>query len=233
MASAREVEVDRPSEVEYHPNGGHGHRETLIPGIDAFGYRFGHVSIHQNPVQLRHSLLLSSALHLALVLVTRGPLVRLESAALRQIPAAPAALQVTWQAATAAVMLVPMPATATPAGGAIPAGAPATGASRSGGGEARPARFLAEPDLSVLEEITVIGRGSVRLGLLVSTLGTVDAVRVLAADPVPEPLLQALQERLRQTRLEPARDADGHAVRSELVITVGFEPAMELLGPER
>lgn len=86
------------------------------------------------------------------------------------------------------------------------------------------ARFLLEPDLSALETIAVPLSGSLTLRLHVSSLGEVDRVDVVKNDPVPAELLDGLRDKLRQTRLAPAR-AGSQPVDSTLDLVIRYETA--------
>ncbi|MCM2287399.1 MAG: energy transducer TonB [Sulfuritalea sp.] len=90
------------------------------------------------------------------------------------------------------------------------------------------ARFLAPPDLSVLETIPVTISGSLTLRLNVSPLGTVDRVTVINSDPVPKELRDGLVARFQEARLTPAL-AGSKAVASSLDVVIHFEAAPELL----
>lgn len=86
------------------------------------------------------------------------------------------------------------------------------------------ARFLVEPDLSALEDIAVPASGSLTLRLHVSSLGTIDNIDVMKSDPVPKELLDGLRDKLRQTRLAPAR-AGSQPVASALDLVIRYETA--------
>lgn len=86
------------------------------------------------------------------------------------------------------------------------------------------ARFLLEPDLSALEAIAVPLSGSLTLRLHVSSLGEVERVDVMKNDPVPAELLDGLRDKLRQTRLAPAR-AGSQPVASTLDLVIRYETA--------
>lgn len=90
------------------------------------------------------------------------------------------------------------------------------------------ARFLAPPDLSVLETIPVTMSGILTLRLDVSALGTVDRVTVIKSDPVPKELRDGLVARFQEARLTPAL-AGSKAVASTLDLVIHFEAAPELL----
>lgn len=92
------------------------------------------------------------------------------------------------------------------------------------------ARFLVEPDLSALETITVAFSGSLTLRLHVSSLGAVDSIDVVKSDPVPGELLDGLRDRLRQTRLAPAR-AGSLPVASTLDLVIRYEAAPSPIKP--
>jgi hypothetical protein len=86
------------------------------------------------------------------------------------------------------------------------------------------ARFLADPDLSVLETMPVSMAGRIVLSLAISHLGTVKSVTLASGDPIPYDLLAAITNVFSQARLQPALDGDGKSLDSELKIVVGFEP---------
>lgn len=90
------------------------------------------------------------------------------------------------------------------------------------------ARFLAPPDLSVLETIPVTVSGSLTLRLNVSALGKVDRVTVIKSDPVPKELRDGLVDRFRQASLSPALDGS-KPVASTLDLVIHYEAAPELL----
>ena len=92
------------------------------------------------------------------------------------------------------------------------------------------ARFLVDPDLSVLEEIPVPVAGSLTIRLHVSALGTVDRVTVMKSDPVPKELLDGVLSRLQKARLAPAL-AGSEAVASTVDLVIRFEPGLMPLSP--
>ncbi|MDA8260142.1 MAG: energy transducer TonB [Betaproteobacteria bacterium] len=109
--------------------------------------------------------------------------------------------------------------------------APATAATpdtAAAGNLTQKARFLAPPDLSVLETIPVTISGSLTLRLDVSARGTVDRVTVIKSDPVPKELHDGLVERFRQTSLAPALEGS-KPVASTLDLVIHYEAAPELL----
>lgn len=83
-------------------------------------------------------------------------------------------------------------------------------------------RFLAAPDLSALEEISVPFSGSLTVRLHVSRLGTVDRVTVLKSDPVPQELVDGLVSRFKHAQLAPAQ-AGSEAVASTLDLVIRYE----------
>lgn len=103
-----------------------------------------------------------------------------------------------------------------------PAPARAAAAPDAGGSLTQKARFLAEPDLSALEEIPVPFSGSLTLRLEVSALGTVDRVAVVRSDPVPQELLDGLLARFRLARLAPAQEGS-KPVASSLDLVIRYE----------
>ncbi|MBI5898188.1 MAG: hypothetical protein HZB40_03050 [Rhodocyclales bacterium] len=92
----------------------------------------------------------------------------------------------------------------------------------------RSARFLADPDLSILETIPATMPGAVSLRLHVTSLGHVERVTVVRSDPVPKELLDGLIERFREARLSPA-SIGNTPVASTLEITVRVDPGAQLL----
>ena len=123
-------------------------------------------------------------------------------------------------------MISPAPALSPPA---PPASAGATEAS---GTVTQKARFLVDPDLSVLEEIPVPSAGSLNIRLHVSALGTVDRVTVMKSDPVPKELLDGVLRRLEKARLSPAL-AGAEAVASTVDLTIRYEPGPALTQGDR
>ena len=92
------------------------------------------------------------------------------------------------------------------------------------------ATFIVPPDLSILEMIPVIAAGSITLRLHVSALGTVGRVEVLRSDPVPRDLMDGLLDAMGQTKLSPARRADGSAAASQIDLVIRVEPGAQVLG---
>lgn len=164
--------------------------------------------------RLAWPLAISLALHLCIaVLFTSGAASSLRSA----------------KAVTLTVLLPgkeqvdPPPAAAAPPLPATPATAPDhTGAPDAAGNLTQKARFLAPPDLSILETIPVTISGSLTLRLNVSALGTVDRVTVVKSDPVPKELRDGLVARFQEARLTPAL-AGSKAVASTLELVIRYE----------
>lgn len=123
----------------------------------------------------------------------------------------------------------PPPVDATPSLPAAPAtaAAPDAAAASAAGNLTQKARFLAPPDLSVLEAIPVTMSGSLTLRLDVSALGTVDRVTVIKSDPVPKELRDGLVDRFRKASLAPAREGS-KPVASTLDLVIHYEAAPEL-----
>jgi hypothetical protein len=90
--------------------------------------------------------------------------------------------------------------------------------------------FIVPPDLSILESIPVIASGSITLRLHVSALGTVGRVEVLRSDPVPRDLMDGLLDAMGQTKLSPARRADGSAAASQIDLVIRVDPGAQVLG---
>lgn len=120
----------------------------------------------------------------------------------------------TVAAATSAV--IPTPASA----------APETAAESP----AKAARFLADPDLSILETIPVTLPGSLTLRLKVSAQGQVEGIAVVRSDPAPKELVDGVIRAFGQARLAPALRGDA-PVASSLEVTVRFEPGLVPLDP--
>lgn len=105
------------------------------------------------------------------------------------------------------------------------AAVPAVAAKQSTDGQVtEKARFLVEPDLSELEDIAVPLSGTLTLRLHVSSLGTVDRVELLKNDPIPRELLDGVINKLRLTRLTPAR-AGSQPTASTLDLVIHYESA--------
>lgn len=113
------------------------------------------------------------------------------------------------------------PLPAAPATAATP---DAVAASDAAGDLTQKARFLAPPDLSILETIPVTISGSLTLRLDVSALGTVNSVTVIKSDPVPKELRDGLVARFQEARLTPAL-AGSKAVASTLELVIRYESA--------
>lgn len=96
----------------------------------------------------------------------------------------------------------------------------------------QPARFLVDPDLSVLEEIPATFPGTVSLSLSVTAQGTVERVKVIRADPVPKELLDGLVERFAKAKLSPAT-VGSQATASTINITIRVDPPAQLFEPVR
>lgn len=172
-----------------------------------------------NPPRLAWPLAISAALHLCL-----GWL--LWPASFGALPRSVKAVTLTVLLAhkepteSPPVSIAERPATA-PEDAAPPSAAAATDAP---GTITQKARFLAPPDLSALEQLSVPVSGSFTLRLEVSALGTVDGVAVINSDPVPKALLDGAVERFRQARLTPAREGS-KAVASTLDLVIRYEAA--------
>lgn len=95
----------------------------------------------------------------------------------------------------------------------------------------RRARFIIAPNFSELEHLPVVLQGQVHLVLTVSRIGTIDGIRTVKSDPIPSDLLTGIHNLLAKAHMEPALDAAGQAVASEIEIIVGFEPEVEPLAP--
>lgn len=96
----------------------------------------------------------------------------------------------------------------------------------------QPARFLVDPDLSVLEEIPTTLPGIVSLRLHVTTKGTVEHVSVIRADPVPKELLDGLIERFGKAKLSPAL-VGSQTTASTLEVTIRVDPPAQFFEPVR
>lgn len=96
----------------------------------------------------------------------------------------------------------------------------------------QPARFLTDPDLSLLEEIPTTVPGVVTLRLEVTTLGTVERVTVIRADPVPKELLNGLMERFGKARLSPAT-IGSEPIASNIDVTIRVDPPAQFFDPVR
>lgn len=117
----------------------------------------------------------------------------------------------------------PPPVAATAPLPATPSTAPEVAAATDATGNlTQKARFLAPPDLSILETIPVTMSGSLTLRLDVSALGTVARVTVIKSDPVPKELRDGLVARFQEARLTPAL-AGSKAVASTLELVIRYE----------
>lgn len=96
----------------------------------------------------------------------------------------------------------------------------------------QPARFLTDPDLSVLEEIPTTFPGTVSLRLNISALGNVERVNVIRADPVPKELIDGLIERFGKAKLAPAM-MGLQAVASTIEVTIRIDPPAQFFDPAR
>lgn len=96
----------------------------------------------------------------------------------------------------------------------------------------QPARFLVDPDLSVLEEIPTTFPGTVSLSLSVTAQGTVERVKVIRADPMPKELLDGLVERFAKAKLSPAT-VDSQATASTINVTIRVDPPARFFEPVR
>lgn len=96
----------------------------------------------------------------------------------------------------------------------------------------QPARFLTDPDLSLLEEIPTTIPGMVTLRLEVTTQGTVERVKVIRADPVPKELLDGLLERFGKARLSPAT-VGSEPIASSIDVTIRVDPPARFFDPLR
>jgi outer membrane biosynthesis protein TonB len=122
----------------------------------------------------------------------------------------------------------PVPSPPIPSVPSVPSAPP--GSTEASGTVTLKARFLVDPDLSVLEEIPVPVAGSLTIRLHVSALGTVDRVTVMKSDPVPKELLDGVLSRLQKARLAPAL-AGSEAVASTVDLVIRFEPGLMPLSP--
>lgn len=173
-------------------------------------------------VRLAWPLAISLALHLCIaILFTSGAATSLRSAkAVTLTVSLPAKERPDAPPATATAPLPTVPATAA---------APDTAAASDAAGKlTQRARFLAPPDLSVLEAIPVTASGSLTLRLSVSARGTVDRVAVIKSDPVPKELHDGLVDRFRQALLSPALEGS-KPVASTLDLVIHYEAAPQLL----
>lgn len=123
---------------------------------------------------------------------------------------------------TVALVSNPLPEPRNIAQAEPPAAPASTAAPNVDGRITEKARFLVAPDLSSLEHIAVPVSGSLTVRLHVSSLGSVDRAELVKGDPVPRELLDGLLEKLRQTRLTPAR-AESKAVASNLDLVIRYE----------
>lgn len=89
----------------------------------------------------------------------------------------------------------------------------------------RAARFLAEPNLNILEDVPVSLPGSASLRLQVDAKGIVERVTLIRNDPAPKDLIDGLLATFAATRLTPALIGD-RPVASSIDVTVRFEPGL-------
>lgn len=172
--------------------------------------------IDASKARLVSAVLLSAVLHLALAVALALP------TAYPVIPASPAPLSVRLVQASdgnaAAIRQTVAPA-ATP---------------RQNGSEAptRAARFLAAPDLSVLEVVPVTMPGKALLRLQVSANGIVERVTLIRNDPAPKELIDGLVAAFAASRLAPALVGDQPSA-SSVDVTVRFEPGLLPIEPDQ
>ncbi len=84
----------------------------------------------------------------------------------------------------------------------------------------------------MLEEIPTTVPGVVTLRLEVTTLGTVERVTVIRADPVPKELLNGLMERFGKARLSPAT-IGSEPTASNIDVTIRVDPPAQFFNPVR
>jgi hypothetical protein len=96
----------------------------------------------------------------------------------------------------------------------------------------RAARFLAAPDLSVLEVVPVRLPGKAVLRLQVSASGIVERVTLVRNDPAPKELIDGLLAAFAATRLAPAQVGD-QPTASSVEVTVRFEPGLLPIEPDQ
>jgi hypothetical protein len=84
----------------------------------------------------------------------------------------------------------------------------------------------------LLEEIPTTVPGVVTLRLEVTTLGTVERVTVIRADPVPKELLNGLMERFGKARLSPAT-IGSEPIASNIDVTIRVDPPAQFFDPAR
>ncbi len=96
----------------------------------------------------------------------------------------------------------------------------------------QPARFLVNPDLSVLEEIPTTFPGTISLRLNVTSQGTVERVSLVRADPVPKELIDGLIDRFGKAKLSPAM-MGSQAIASIIEITIQVDPPAQFFDPAR
>ncbi len=92
----------------------------------------------------------------------------------------------------------------------------------------QPARFLIDPDLSVLEQIPTSIPGAISLRLYVTAQGVVDRVSVVRADPVPKELIDGLVERFGKAKFTPALIGSQPAA-STVEVTIRVDPPAQLI----
>lgn len=96
----------------------------------------------------------------------------------------------------------------------------------------QPARFLVDPDLSVLEEIPTTFPGTISLRLNVTSQGRVERVSVVRADPVPKELIDGLIDRFGKAKLSPAM-MGSQAIASSIEVTIRVDPPAQFFDPAR
>ncbi len=94
------------------------------------------------------------------------------------------------------------------------------------------ARFIVDPDLSLLEEIPTTLPGSITLRLYITEQGLVERVSVVRADPVPTELLDGLVDRFGKARLAPAM-VGSQPQASSLDVTIRVDPPAQFFDPVR
>jgi hypothetical protein len=173
---------------------------------------------------LRRALLVSLLIHTVLIGVfsMRSPERRLTNK--------PSLIQAHLLPAPAAPTIAPRTEPNPPEPVAPPLGISSARAPAHEGTVTEKAAFIVPPELSILETIPVIAAGSITLRLHVSALGTLDRVEVLRADPVPRDLMDGLLDAMGQTKLSPARRADGSAAASQIDLVIRVEPGAQVLG---
>ena len=166
--------------------------------------------------RLASAVLVSAMLHMALVAGLALP------TAYPVIPASPAPLSVRLvQASDGGVVAIPQTR--------LPAAIPRLNESDA---PTRAARFLAAPDLSVLEVVPVRLPGKAVLRLQVSASGIVERVTLIRNDPAPKELIDGLLAAFAATRLAPAQIGD-QPTASSVEVTVRFEPGLLPIEPDQ